>query len=65
LTKALYRSPPAHINNQFTANEFWVPLVEKAYAKLHLSYDTIENGLISDALVDLTGEVCEELFVTD
>jgi hypothetical protein len=40
-------------------NEFWVPLVEKAYAKLHGSYDAINAGKITDALVDLTGEASE------
>jgi len=39
--------------------EFWTPLLEKAYAKLHGSYESIESGSIADALVDLTGEVSE------
>lgn len=36
--------------------EMWVPLVEKAYAKLHGSYQAIESGSIATALIDLTGE---------
>ncbi len=34
--------------------EFWVPLMEKAYAKLIGSYQAMEGGIESDALVDLT-----------
>jgi len=40
-------------------NEYWVQIIEKAYAKIHGSYGAIEHGVISDALVDLTGEPAE------
>lgn len=36
---------------------FWVSLVEKAYAKLHVCYDSIVGGIIDDGLVDMTGLV--------
>lgn len=36
-------------------NEFWVALIEKAYAKLHLSYQSLESGLTYSAVKDLTG----------
>jgi hypothetical protein len=35
--------------------ETWVPLVEKAYAKLHGNFSHIVGGLECDAMEDLTG----------
>jgi len=35
--------------------EIWLPIVEKAYAKIHGSYAAIQNGDPSVALADLTG----------
>ncbi|KAF8889520.1 hypothetical protein CPB84DRAFT_1849319 [Gymnopilus junonius] len=40
-----------------TAGETWVPLIEKAYAKLHGNYSHLGAGQECDAIEDLTGGV--------
>ena len=46
------------------AGELWVPLLEKAYAKLHGCYEALGGGLIDDALVDMTGLVSYKVKLT-
>jgi hypothetical protein len=38
-------------------NETWLPLLEKAYAKVHGDYDSIAGGISGEAVEDLTGGV--------
>ena len=40
---------------QSIGNELWVLILEKAWAKLFRSYESIEKGHCRDALRDLTG----------
>lgn len=43
--------------------EVWVPLIEKAYAKMHGCYEALHGGSIVEAMVDLTGGVSEKILL--
>jgi hypothetical protein len=41
-----------------TQGETWVALIEKAFAKIHGDYSSLEGGMACEAIEDLTGGVC-------
>ncbi|KAL9004653.1 MAG: hypothetical protein Q9188_002544 [Gyalolechia gomerana] len=46
-------------------NETWLPLLEKAFAKAHGDYSSIDGGFTGEAIEDLTGGVTTELMTAD
>ena len=51
-----------HFARSGTEGETWVPLIEKAYAKLHGNYESLDGGLPSEAVEDLTGYAVPSFF---
>jgi hypothetical protein len=42
-------------------DEFWIPILEKAYAKLYAGYPSIIGGLVHVSFKDLTGGITDEI----
>ncbi|TKA83297.1 hypothetical protein B0A55_00776 [Friedmanniomyces simplex] len=57
LTNLLQRGGEALYFSHCKSSETWLPLIEKAYAKLHGDYAAVEGGFASEGIEDLTGGV--------
>lgn len=53
-----------YCHNETDENEFFGPLLEKAYAKLAKCYEFLNSGDPTVAMTDLTGAVCETFDIT-
>ena len=61
LIPCLPKGPPMFAS--CNSSEIWVMLLEKAFAKLSGGYQQLRGGLVTEALIDLTGcpTVCYNL----
>lgn len=49
-----------YCKNKQEPNEYWSPLLEKAYAKVYGTYESLDAGQTYDALVDMSGGIQEQ-----
>ncbi|GFS18077.1 calpain-9 [Elysia marginata] len=52
---------PIYCSNRERPDEFWPCLLEKAYAKLHGSYQALVGGNMQNSMVDMTGGISETI----
>ncbi|KAG0050551.1 hypothetical protein BGZ83_004674 [Gryganskiella cystojenkinii] len=45
--------------------ETWLPLMEKAYAKIHGDYESLEGGFTAEGVEDLTGGIATAILTND
>jgi hypothetical protein len=54
-----------NLNRNKDPNEFWLSIIEKAYAKIHGSYESCDAGFMNESLVDLTGSAPGSVKILD
>jgi len=61
----IFSSPKVHSGQEKSVKELWPMIFEKAWAKLHLSYEATAGGLTEDASSYLTGGVLRNIALQD
>ncbi|KAG0230208.1 hypothetical protein B0O80DRAFT_451534 [Mortierella sp. GBAus27b] len=57
--------PRLYFSSCHVERESWLPLMEKAYAKIHGDYESLTGGYTGEGLEDLTGGTASMLFTCD
>lgn len=61
LKEQLQKGGEALFFSHSKADETWIPLIEKAYAKAHGDYSSIDGGWPSEGIEDITGGVATNI----
>lgn len=63
--KLIFARSPNIYGKEGEIREWWLPLLEKAYAKLEGGYENLNGGFTAVSLTALTGGFCEEINLTE